>query len=260
MLVLLALLIAGSILESSIDSTFLEKMVLQKGRVVLSSTTVNINDLPDEIPELGGHMSDTSNPSNVIDGDLNSPVFLKYPQNTTEGVYLLMDMALSHFPANAEDIRGPNSPEESSFQIDDLCINEEDHLRNRKPAGLYLYNGWCTHCDENTFHMFSRMKDIELIFYERRANDPDVEYLIPPVSVMETRQVTLRDGEDPVFIPLSNPHFPVSETYPQNVTYLIIKVVVHTIYEGELHPELLAVREAVYADRGCGEDILFEWN
>lgn len=163
--------------------------------------------------------------SALYDTDLNTSLVLTFPDAPPEGTYLLADLALSHFPP-------------------------EQHPEPRKPQKIIVYNGRCTNCARPKFLEYSRIKKATIEILARRANDPDVENFIPPSRILYTRDVELADMAGPQSIGLEIPRAPKSISYPENVSYLIVKIIAKEVYSGTLYPNTVAIAEIQYVDSG----------
>ena len=189
----------------------LASTILRGGRVALSSGTTT---------SLG--------PERVLDGDRTTATALLFPGSHPQGTFLLVDLALSHFPDPSGD---PNAP-----------------LIPRRPLHLRIFNGPCQNCDHRTFQRSGRIKRARLELLKRRANDPDVEFEIPPTQILETHDLILPDSPAPVTVEFQQPPAPPSDKYPGTSFYIICKLTVLEIYPGSVDSDIIHVRELEYVD------------
>jgi len=210
----LPILIATAVLASSLYQglTFrrtLETDSLRLGRVVLSSG--------DE-PHFRTEHNREGSAHLLLDGDRSTFSRMYFPSDHPEGTHVIADLALSHFPGN------PPMP--------------------RKPIAIRILSG---HCDCKDFQDYARPRRVRLAILERRANDPDVENIIPETHVVWERLVDLPDSGEYV-IPLSLPIARASRAYPENVFLLIMKLVIVDVYPGKKYFHETAIREIEYID------------
>ncbi|MBL8021579.1 MAG: hypothetical protein JNM27_18050 [Leptospirales bacterium] len=181
---------------------------LKRGRIVLSSG--------DEA-EFSVARNREGSARLVLDGDPATYSTLYFPSSHPEGTHLLADLALSHFPG-----RPPV---------------------RRKPLALHFLNG----APPPVFDDFARPKEVRLALLSRRANDPDVENVIPEANIVWETTVTFPDAQDfEVPLPVSPPG--PSSNYPQNVKLWILKLTVLSVYPGKKYFHNVAIREIDYID------------
>ncbi len=209
-----SILLAFVLFRSLQKESDLKSSVLHRGRIVLSSGDIHFG--PDSF---------AGDADNIFDGDLNSPALLRHPSGNPEGTYLLADLALTHWPGRKGDVP-----------------------RIRKTRGLVIYNGPCHDCSRSVFTRYSRIKKARIEILYRRANDPDREFIIPPAHIVYTKEIELRDTDTPAFIELPVPTPPHSNYYPENVSYIIGKIIVEQVFPGEVYPGIISVAEIKYID------------
>jgi len=174
--------------------------------------------------------------NNIHDCDPETAAVIPYPAVPPEGSYILMDLALSHYP-------GANG----------------DRPRARKSALLRFYNGACTNCTEDKFQSYPRIKRARIEILKRRANDPDVEYVHPPVEKVLEWEQTFPDRPGPFDMALHLPPWPESARYPENVSNILVKLTVLEIYPGTKFNDRVAITEMEYADTPAGGGPLHFW-
>lgn len=148
----------------------------------------------------------------ILDGDPGTCANLYFPSNHPEGTHLIAELALTHDPGN---------PPES-----------------RKLRGIKFLNG-CTDTGND------RIKKLEISILLRRANDPDVEKIIPEPVEMLRETVEIPD-RSVVWIPFDVAPFPASPGYPDHVSLVIAKIRILETYHPEQHRA--GIRELYYVD------------
>lgn len=216
---LLPILIVGAVISITVfqtrqDDDDLARTSIRGGRIVLSSGDISRTAL---LPGVIG-----TAPA-ALDSNRENPALLRHPSGHPEGTYLLMDLALSHWPSASEPLK-------------------------RKPVSVTIYNGPCSNCTEQRFRSVSRIRRGRLEILYRRANNPDVEFLIPEARIVYSTEFTLPDSPDPVVIPIFPPLPDESPGYPEKMNYIIGKLIVLGIYPGEIERGIVAVGEVVYND------------
>ncbi|MCE9597902.1 MAG: hypothetical protein K8S54_08030 [Spirochaetia bacterium] len=161
----------------------------------------------------------------VLDGDPKTFSTLYFPSDHPEGTHFLADLALSHFPGNP-----PVS---------------------RKPTSLHFLNGPAAPAD---FEDYARPREVRIAMLARRANDPDVENLIPDAHVIWQSTLTFPDSRD-YTIQLPIPMAESSTGYPENVKLWILKVTVLSIYPGKKYFHNVAIREIDYIDSDASSNV-----
>lgn len=227
-LLLGALLAGGSLYQIREAGRDLPGRIMQHGRVVLSSPGFD----------------DGAEPGLLVDGRTDTAAVLRFPAPPPEGAFLLSDLALTHFPGPTGD---PDRP-----------------LRPRRALALRLFNGACVDCSEQEFRRYGRIKRARLEILQRRANDPDVEFIIPPVRLLRSVELDFPDRPGPVEIPLELPDPDPAPAYPANVFYIICKLTVLEQFPGRKFPDRVAVAELIYVDSDLeaalqGEGRPFPW-
>ena len=215
--IILAILILFSTLWQYSYSFKLSEYILKNGRIVLSSSELNYP--PDDPGQSGGR-------AGIIDGDPSSPVVLRYPAPPPEGVYLLIDTALSHWPPQ----RDKQTP------------------RARKPAEIIFYNGVCQKCEPEKFRGYSRVRRVRIEILNRKANNPDKDYLHEKTYPVRSFEWEFEDRPGPQRVKLNMPRALDSPAYPQNVFYIVTKIVVLSVYPGEVFNDRVALGELIYGD------------
>ncbi len=176
-------------------------------------------------------------PAAILDGDLNHPARLLFPSKHPEGAWLLVDLAMSHWPPLAA-----GQPARRRFS---------DHLR--------IFSGTCTDCPPAEFRRVSRPRRLRVELLQRAANRVDEDFIIPPAQPIWIGTVELEDRAGEQIISLRDaPPPPPAAAWPEQMQYRIAKLIVESVYPGERQPELVAIAELIYVDRS-EEGALFEW-
>lgn len=192
------------------------RKIVTGGRIVLSSGDIPYHPL---FPNINGKAN------SALDFDVDQPALLRHPSGHPEGTYLLMDLALSHWP---------KKPDGKPMR--------------RKPVSLIIHNGLCSRCSANRFRAISRIRRAKIEILYRRANNPDEEFVIPPARVVYSKEFSLPDSQEATEIKINPPLPEPSPEYPVNMNYIIGKLTVLDIYPGEVDPNAVAVGEVVYRD------------
>lgn len=187
--------------------------LLQRGRIVLTSAPAR-PDLKD-----AGWLGPAAYAN---DGDLSTGSLLQFPAAKGPGVYWLIDLGLSHWPPLARP-------------------------RPRQPRQLLVYNGACSGCPHGQFERWGRIKTLRLELYERKANNPDKEFLHEPTLLVAESTHLLPDAAGPFVIALNRKPATTSPGYPRNVRFLVAKLIVLSTYPGRT-PGNVALGEVVYGD------------
>ncbi len=228
---LVLILVGGSVLQILDGRQDLPDRILRGGRVVL-----------------GPGLAPVGSFSPLLDGDPQTAVTLRFPGPPPEGSYVLADLSLTHFPA----LRAPGI---------------ETGPRPRRAGALRIFNGICANCQEAEFREFGRVRRARVEILVRRANDPDVEFEIPPARVVWSQVIDFPDRPGAVAIPLAVPDPLPSAVYPVNVFYIICKIAPLEQYPGTRFPDRLAIGEIQYFDLALdneatlhGDPASFVWN
>ena len=204
--------------QAALQGENLPARVLDSGRIVLSSGFIAY-DSRDPLR--------SGDDDNLLDGDPETPAVLRHPSGHPEGTtWFLIDLALSHWPA----LRG-GAP------------------RPRRPVSLRIWNGVCAQCPPEVFRRYSRIKRARLQLLQRRANRPDVEYIIPQAEPFGEYEINLPDRPGPVTIEFTGAELaPASPGWPDQIQYLIAKLIIIEIYPGSEFSDRVAVGETLYTD------------
>lgn len=215
---LLALVVLGVTIFQVLTSRHnLPTETLKRGRIVIVSGTPK---------EVSAPLKGDGSPSRLLDGNLEEAALLENPTRHPEGLFFLSDLALSHWPPEK-----PGMPP-----------------RERRPVALVIYNGVCTDCPLETFRAYPRIKKARLEILHRRANDPDVEMVIPEARIVYLTEIELPDRPGPVEIKLSLPIAEKSESYPDHVFYIITKIMPKELYPGTKAQTPVGLAEIEYVD------------
>lgn len=219
---ILALVVLGTTIVQVMTSRHnLATETLKRGRIVIVSGT------PREVP---APIQGDGSPSRLLDENLEEPTLLENPTKHPEGLFFLSDLALTHYP-----------PEKKGMKP-----------RERQPLALIIYNGVCTACPPEVFRSYPRIKKARLEILHRRANDPDVEMVIPDARIVYLTEIELPDRPGPVEIPLPMPVAEKSESYPEHVFYIIAKIMPKELYPGTKAQTPVGLAEIEYVDRSPG--------
>ncbi|MBX7057111.1 MAG: hypothetical protein K1X75_03525 [Leptospirales bacterium] len=209
-----ALLVALSLWEALDPGDTLPGATLRNGRIVLAACSANDG------------MGHDGRPARLLDDDLQSPALLELDCRHPEGNWLLIDLALSHWPSTATP------------QV-------------RRSTSLEIYSGACTDCDIHLFRSYARPRRIRLQILWRRANNIDQEYIIPQAEPVFERSVELEDRPGAQRIDLEGVPLPSPSTaWPQHMNYIIAKLTVESIYPARDAQRPIAIAELRYIDRG----------
>ncbi|MCR9143105.1 MAG: hypothetical protein NXI24_12700 [bacterium] len=208
-----------ALFQATAYSANLAGYALFRGRIVLSSGDFVF---PDDDPRVNGGASA------VLDGDPERAAILRFPADHPHGTFLLIDTALSHSP-------GDKSTTQPAA---------------RKPIALRIYNGVCLGCDRESFEKYGRIKRARIEILNRRANNPDEEFVIPDARPVFERFVDFPDAPGPIEISLGDlPDPPPSAGWPDQMQYIITHIQVLDVYPGARFPDRFGLAEVVYIDR-----------
>ncbi len=191
---------------------------LHRGRIILT---------PGEFLYAGDDPDRNGSRMNVMDGNENTAGIIPFPAPPPEGSYYLMDTALTHWPP----------------------LHQNGKPRRRIPSLLRITNGLCLNCPLSEFQKYGRIQTARIEILYRRANDPDVEYVIPPAVPQLVFRYDFPDRPGSFDIPLHLNRVLGSPAYPKNVYYIICKITVLTVYPGSVYSDRVALAEVVYGDR-----------
>ncbi len=219
---LLVLIVLGTTIFQVISSRHaLPGETLKRGRIVIvSGRAVSV-----KAPIQGD-----GSPSHLLDGNLEEAALLENPTTHPEGLFFLSDLALTHWPPEKEGL----------------------HPRERRPVSLIVHNGVCTTCPLEVFRSYPRIKRARLEILHRRANDPDVEMVIPEARIVYLTEIELPDRPGPVEIPLPLPAAEKSDAYPDHVFYIIAKIMPKELYPGTKAQTPVGLAEIEYVDMSPG--------
>ena len=207
-------------LEISMADPDLSAFVKKNGRLVLAPGQTKGN--PD---------FDSSNLQNLVDDDSNTFMLIDYPAEVNEKTYILVDLGLTHW-APQNKLGGPTS---------------------RKAVALKIANGSCLDCAPMEFQQHARLKKIRVDILYRQANNVDQDYKYPQINSVYSTFADLPDHPGVTTIDLSKVPIPLkSKSWPQNMFYIVAKIVIYDIYK-EKADQKLAIAEVAYIDRKIQE-------
>lgn len=195
--------------------TDLATYILHQGRIVLS---------PGQNP--GDPVFSSGSLQNLVDSNLESFMHIALHVEHPHGAHLLADLAMSHWPA-AGNVLKPQA---------------------RRPVAILIYAGSCNLCGSVKFRAYDRPRKIRLDLLIRKANNPDQDYEIPPVSLLASQEWLLEDRPGPQRIDFDLPAFKKSSAWPDNMNYIIARLLILDTFVGQVFPGRVAISELIYID------------
>ena len=174
---IVALITTISVRQATGYAANLASYVLYHGRLVLSSGDLVF---PASDPRRNGAAA------LILDGDPERAAVFTYPANHPHGTFILIDTGLTHSPGEPPAVR--------------------------RPVALKIYNGVCEDCSLDTYRKYGRIKRARVEFMHRRANNPDEEFIIPPVQPVREFIVEFPDRPGPLEISLADVPTPPRST------------------------------------------------